>query len=67
MGGKNVLLWQSPATEQRDGHNRHNRGDEELGIELGSPVLDDGNPSEHTVHGHPITISQCTFQAHVAR
>lgn len=52
MGGKDVLLAQS----QGDGEG-----------ELGPPVLGDGDPGAHTVHGHPITISQCTFQAHIAR
>lgn len=38
-----------------------------LGTQLASPVLDDDNPCAQALHGHPVTISQCTFQAHIAR
>ena len=64
MGGQEVLWSQSPAAEEGNGHNS---GDGELDTQLGSPGLDNDDPGFYTVHGHPITISQCTFQAHIAR
>lgn len=62
MGGKEVIFSQAPTPEKVE---RHNRG--EANPRLVSPVLGHENPGAQTLHGSPITISQCTFQAHIAR
>eukprot|EP00752_Nemacystus_decipiens_P006347 g5721.t1 len=66
LGGKDVPLSHSPAPEPVDGQNRR-EGELETQLESTAVLGDDDPGSYNTVHGHPITISQCTFQAHIAR
>lgn len=73
MGEKKVpAVQQAPIAEADFRHGSSGSNDDNESKERPADVDADNrgaNPGLHaqTLHGHPITISQCVFQAHIGR